>query len=92
MMTSRSLAPAAVLVAAVCSSTAPAHATTIIGFGNAIFNNTCIDSSGVAAGGHVERDSGTVGGNGLRLPISAPGNGCGDAGPEAVHNFMGSDH
>ena len=92
MMTSRSLVPAAVLVAAVCGSAAPAHATTIIGFGNAIFNNTCINSSGAAAAGHVDAASATLGGNGLRLPISAPGNGCGDAGPEAVHNFMGSDN
>ncbi|MFJ8677618.1 hypothetical protein [Streptomyces sp. NPDC093589] len=90
-MTSRRLLPAAVLAAAVCGIATPAHATSIIGFGNAIFDNTCANHTEGAAVAHMGPDGGTVGGNGISVPLSNPGNQCGDAGPEAVESFLGGD-
>lgn len=59
---------------------APASATSIIGFLNGVYNNTCINhgSSGAQAG--VAEEPGTTSGAGLSVPISTPVNQCGDLG------------
>ncbi|CAL9325946.1 hypothetical protein SUDANB180_00078 [Streptomyces sp. enrichment culture] len=62
-------------------ASAPAHATTIIGFGNSAANNTCVNTtSGTRADGATVHGSGTADGLRLALPSLAPINQCGNLG------------
>lgn len=55
----------------------------ILGAGNAVFGNCCVNQGGTQATGGTAADSGTVTGNQLGLPLSLPRNPCGSSGPPA---------
>jgi hypothetical protein len=70
----------------------PASATSIIGFGNAAFDNVCANIGGPLAGGVTKQHSGIITGLGVALPASSPGNQCGTLGlPTILHEMGGVD-
>ncbi|MEV7084108.1 hypothetical protein AB0N88_37085 [Streptomyces sp. NPDC093516] len=70
----------------------PASATSIIGFGNAAFDNACANIGGPRAGGATKQHSGIITGLGVALPASSPGNQCGTLGlPTILHEMGGVD-
>ncbi|GAA2977543.1 MULTISPECIES: chaplin family protein [unclassified Kitasatospora] len=82
----------AVVGAAVGAALAPAgvgHAD-ILGAGNAVFGNSCVNQGGTQATGGTVADSGTVTGNQLGLPLSLPRNHCGSSGIVCTAVFMSS--
>lgn len=63
----------------------PAHATTIIGFGNGAFNNACANSgAGSRPNGASTQAQGIGTALTAALPASAPANQCGNLGLQAV--------
>jgi ChpA-C len=56
-----------------------AHAS-VVGIGNAVFGNTCVNHGGVRAAGATALGSGTGSGNEVGLPLSLPRNHCGNSG------------
>jgi hypothetical protein len=84
----------ALLVAAgsVLGIATPASATSVIGFGNAAFDNACVNIGGPRTGGATEQHSGIITGLGVALPASSPGNQCGTLGmPTVLHEELGVD-
>ncbi|MEV8326809.1 chaplin family protein [Kitasatospora sp. NPDC056731] len=72
----------AVLGTAVGAALVPvgaAHAS-IVGVGNAVFDNSCVNHGGTQATGGTVSDSGTAAGNQVGLPLSLPRNQCGSSG------------
>ncbi|MET9432385.1 hypothetical protein [Streptomyces sp. NPDC003036] len=70
----------------------PASATSIIGFGNAAFDNACVNIGGPRAGGATKQHSGIITGLGVALPASSPSNQCGTLGlPTGLHEMGGVD-
>ncbi|MEU7282740.1 hypothetical protein AB0A69_28765 [Streptomyces sp. NPDC045431] len=71
---------------------APASATSIIGFGNAAFDNACANIGGPRAGGATQQHSGIITGLGVAVPAGSPGNQCGTLGlPSVIHEMGGVD-
>ncbi|KUH39795.1 MULTISPECIES: hypothetical protein [Streptomyces] len=68
---------------------APASATSIIGFGNAAFDNACANIGGPRAGGATKQHGGIITGLGVALPASSPGNQCGALGLPTIFHEMG---
>ncbi|MEW1672837.1 hypothetical protein AB0O47_06245 [Streptomyces noursei] len=81
-MNPQRIAAIALLTAAALGSTGTAHATTIIGFGNATAFNSCGNFGGGVHGhtAKVARESGLLNGDGIALPVSQLFNQCGDLG------------
>jgi hypothetical protein len=70
----------------------PASATSIIGFGNAAYDNACANVGGPRASGATQQHSGIITGLGVALPASSPGNQCGTLGlPTILHEMGGVD-
>ncbi|MCZ0207211.1 hypothetical protein OZK63_17500 [Streptomyces sp. UMAF16] len=70
----------------------PAGATSVIGFGNAAFDNVCANLGGPHAGGGTVRSGGGLAGLGVALPVGSPGNQCGTLGlPTSLHEMGGID-
>jgi hypothetical protein len=70
----------------------PVAATSVIGFGNAAYDNACANVGGPRAGGATKQHSGIITGLGVALPASSPGNQCGTLGlPTALHEMGGVD-
>ncbi|MER7112521.1 hypothetical protein [Streptomyces sp. NPDC000229] len=67
----------------------PASATSVIGFGNAAFDNACANIGGPRAGGVTKQHSGIITGLGVALPASSPGNQCGTLGLPTIFHEMG---
>ncbi|MFF5442714.1 hypothetical protein [Streptomyces achromogenes] len=79
-------------VVGVLGGAVPAGATSVIGFGNAAFDNVCANLGGPRAGGGTVRDGGGLSGLGVALPVGSPGNQCGSLGlPTALHEEFGVD-
>ncbi|MGI5347967.1 hypothetical protein ACQEU8_07185 [Streptomyces sp. CA-250714] len=76
----------------VLSAAAPANATSVIGFGNAAFNNACASLGGSRSDGATARNGGFIGGLGVALPASSPASQCGDLGlPTVLREEVGVD-
>ncbi|MFE2940010.1 chaplin family protein [Streptomyces sp. NPDC059255] len=56
-----------------------AHAN-VVGVGNAVFGNTCVNQGGARAVGATVAGSGVASGNQVGLPLSLPRNHCGNSG------------
>ncbi|MEO3977552.1 chaplin family protein [Streptomyces sp. CAU 1734] len=56
-----------------------AHAS-VIGIGNAVFGNACVNEGAARAGGATVAGSGVGGGNQIGLPLDLPRNQCGNSG------------
>ncbi|MEV3994031.1 hypothetical protein AB0J57_34655 [Streptomyces sp. NPDC049837] len=71
---------------------APASATSVIGFGNAAFDNACVNIGGPRTAGATKQHSGIITGLGVALPVGSPGNQCGTLGlPTILHEELGVD-
>jgi hypothetical protein len=83
----------ALLTTGIAALTAlPAFATSVIGFGNAAYENACTNRGGAHAGGPTIQHSGGATGLGVALPVSSPGNQCGTLGlPSVLHEVGGID-
>ncbi|GLF95119.1 chaplin family protein [Streptomyces yaizuensis] len=73
---------AAVLGAVAGAALLPAGAAhaSVIGVGNAVFGNTCVNQGGASAAGATVAGSGVGSGNQIGLPLSLPRNQCGNSG------------
>ncbi|MFB7470547.1 chaplin family protein [Kitasatospora sp. NPDC056184] len=82
----------AVLGTAVGAALVPAGAAhaNIVGVGNAVFGNSCVNHGGAQATGGTVSDSGTASGNQLGLPLDLPRNHCGSSGIVCTAVFMSS--
>ncbi|GAA3015393.1 hypothetical protein GCM10010447_51360 [Streptomyces fulvorobeus] len=76
--TSRVLTVAAGTAALVAGATASASATTIIGFGNGTFYNSCNNLGNATPKGATTAGPGTLNALATALPYSGPTNLCGD--------------
>ncbi|WP_207565690.1 hypothetical protein [Streptomyces sp. CA-256286] len=77
----RSASLLGVAAAAAALTAAPAHATSIIGFGNGAVDNACTNrATGATANAATMQGSGTAGGLRLAMPSLAPINQCGNLG------------
>ncbi|MFJ1750133.1 chaplin family protein [Streptomyces sp. NPDC088116] len=74
----RAAAVGAVLGAALVPAGA-AHAN-VVGIGNAVFGNTCVNQGGAQAAAGTVAGSGAASGNIASLPLSLPRNDCGNSG------------
>ncbi|MFE1959924.1 chaplin family protein [Streptomyces sp. NPDC059479] len=81
---------AAVLGAVAGAALLPAGAAhaNVIGFGNAVFGNTCVNQGGARAVGATVAGSGAASGNAAGLPLSLPRNHCGNSGIVCTAVFM----
>ncbi|MBW5423493.1 hypothetical protein GKQ77_18295 [Streptomyces sp. BG9H] len=71
---------------------APASATSVIGFGNAAFDNACAALGGPSASGATTQHSGILTGLGAAVPAGSAGNQCGTLGlPTSLHEMGGVD-
>ncbi|MEV5320071.1 hypothetical protein AB0K92_20830 [Streptomyces sp. NPDC052687] len=76
----------------VLTTATPAGATSVIGFGNAAYDNACANIGGPRAVGATERHSGILTGLGVASPAGSPGNQCGTLGlPTILHEMGGVD-
>ncbi|MEW1679489.1 chaplin family protein [Streptomyces noursei] len=62
----------------------------VIGIGNAVFGNTCVNQGGARAVGSTVAGSGVASGNYTGLPLSLPRNHCGNSGIVCTAVFMSS--
>ncbi|MFC9758967.1 chaplin family protein [Streptomyces sp. NPDC056921] len=87
----RAVVRAAVLGAVAGAALLPgaAHAS-VIGVGNAVFGNTCVNQGGAQAQGSTVAGSGMGSGNQTGLPLSLPRNRCGNSGIVCTALFMSS--
>ncbi|MFF3784349.1 chaplin family protein [Streptomyces sp. NPDC001933] len=83
---------AAVLGAVAGAALLPAGAAHagVIGVGNAVFGNTCVNQGGARAVGATVAGSGVGSGNQTGLPLSLPRNHCGNSGIVCTALFMSS--
>jgi hypothetical protein len=89
----RTIGTLALLTTGIAALTAsPASATSIIGFGNAAYDNACTNRGNAHAGGPTTQHSGSATGLGVALPANSPGNQCGTLGlPTILHEVGGID-
>ncbi|MGW7317277.1 chaplin family protein [Streptomyces sp. NPDC054865] len=78
----RTGARAAVLGAVAGAALLPVGAAeaNVIGFGNPVFGNTCVNQAGAQAAGSTDTSSGAVAGNLGALPLNLTRNHCGNSG------------
>ncbi|MEU0695642.1 chaplin family protein [Streptomyces niveus] len=84
---------AAVVGAVAGAALLPAGAAqaNVVGIGNAVFGNTCVqDGKGARSEGATVAGSGLVGGNQAGLPLSLPRNHCGTSGIVCTALFRAS--
>ncbi|MFE7612987.1 chaplin family protein [Streptomyces celluloflavus] len=77
-------------VAGVALLPAGAAQANVVGIGNAVFGNTCVNQGGARAVGSTAAGSGVVGGNYAGLPLSLPRNDCGNSGIVCTAVIMAS--
>ncbi|MFD7450456.1 chaplin family protein [Kitasatospora sp. NPDC059827] len=87
--TGRRLALAGTAMGAALVPAGVAHAT-VLGAGNAVFDNSCTTYGGTTAVGDTATQSGAATGNQLGLPLSLPRNHCGSTGIVCTAVFMSS--